>query len=153
MSTPRDAQARRRLFLSRLLKAGLATCGAGISLPALVYLWPITKGGPGEALLRAGPIKDLPVGEGRLVESGGRPVLVVRVAENEYHALSAICTHLGCIVEWRQDKGDVYCPCHGGRFDLTGKVIGGPPPRPLPAYPVAVREGELEVDLAGKAEP
>ncbi|NJD01920.1 MAG: ubiquinol-cytochrome c reductase iron-sulfur subunit [Ruminiclostridium sp.] len=41
------------------------------------------------------------------------------------------CTHLGCAYHWEKDKNQFYCPCHGGKFDISGKVLGGPPPRPL----------------------
>lgn len=148
----KDAQARRRLLLTRLVKAGLAAWAAGVITPALVYLWPARKGAGTEGPLDAGPVGDIAVGDGKLFEAGGRPVLVLRVAENEYHALSAVCTHLGCVVEWRKEKGDVFCACHGGRFDNSGKVLGGPPPKPLAAYPVAVRDERLEVDLRVKGE-
>ncbi|RME66309.1 MAG: hypothetical protein D6778_04940 [Nitrospirae bacterium] len=57
------------------------------------------------------------------------------------YALSPVCTHLGCLVNWNYLKGEFQCPCHGGRYDIKGRVIGGPPPRPLTRLPLKI-EGE-----------
>ena len=146
-STPEPGEPDRRKVLRCALRAGLATWAAGLAAPAAVYLWPVKSEGPGNDTARAGPARALPVGKSTLVKIAGSPVLIVRTGEAEYRAFSAICTHLGCLVDWRKDQKDLFCPCHGGRFDLEGKVIGGPPPRPLPNYPVAVKDGELEVQL------
>lgn len=73
-------------------------------------------------------------------------LFVVRKAD-EFHVISAICTHLGCTVQWRGDEFD--CPCHGSRFNANGGVIAGPAPRPLPWLQVAESpDGFLEVDSA-----
>lgn len=75
-------------------------------------------------------------------------LFVCRV-ENDFHVISAVCTHLGCTVQWREDKREFDCPCHGSRFSQDGTVIGGPAPRPLPWYPVALSpDGYLEVNEA-----
>jgi Rieske Fe-S protein len=59
--------------------------------------------------------------------------ILVRVSESEYVAFSQKCTHLSCAVIPRPEHGVFHCPCHEGSFELrTGKVIAGPPPRPLP---------------------
>ena len=64
------------------------------------------------------------------------PVIVVRAAENDYRAFSATCTHLDCIVGYQKDRNRMWCNCHGGAYDLTGRNIAGPPPRPLTAFKV-----------------
>ncbi len=62
----------------------------------------------------------------------------------EFVAYSAVCTHLGCIVQYKPDQDDIYCPCHAGIFDLSGKNVSGPPPRPLPRVEIEVTEdGEV----------
>ena len=61
--------------------------------------------------------------------------MLVRTDNQEVKAMSTVCTHLGCTVQWEKDKQEFYCPCHGGRFDKNGKVIAGPPPAPLDTYP------------------
>ncbi len=60
-------------------------------------------------------------------------------------AFSANCTHLGCPVRWEPSANLFMCPCHGGVYYSNGQVAGGPPPRPLPRYPVRLRDGAVEV--------
>ncbi len=69
------------------------------------------------------------------------PVYIVVSPGGEYTALSARCTHLGCFVNWDRNRNEFLCPCHGGRYDLTGAVVGGPPPRRLERLPVEIRDG------------
>ena len=64
-------------------------------------------------------------------------------------ALSAVCTHLGCITRFLSDERAIACPCHGSRFDLEGNVTHGPAPRPLPWLEVQVdATGSLVVDTS-----
>jgi cytochrome b6-f complex iron-sulfur subunit len=63
-------------------------------------------------------------------------------------AFSAVCTHLGCIIRWQPGQGHVwFCPCHHGTYDRAGRVVSGPPPRPLDPLPVTVRDGTVYVTL------
>ena len=62
--------------------------------------------------------------------------------------MSATCTHLGCTVRWSSEDGEFQCPCHGGRFDSDGQVLGGPPPGPLALYSSERVDDEVFVDLA-----
>lgn len=135
----------RRALLERAIGAAAAATLTGMAVPAGIYLWPMRREAPDGGLVPAGRADDLPVGEARLVKLRDAPVILVRTSQEETRALSAVCTHLGCLVEWRKGQQDLYCPCHGGRFDLDGKVIGGPPPRPLPRYAVTIADGELQV--------
>ena len=57
---------------------------------------------------------------------GAEPVILVKAGESDFRAFSATCTHLDCIVTCRKDKGDIYCNCHGGTYDLTGRNVAGP---------------------------
>lgn len=72
----------------------------------------------------------------KIIQFGNDPAIVVKVAENDFRAFSAICTHLDCIVDFRVDRQLIWCWCHNGIYDLNGKNIGGPPPRPLAPYRV-----------------
>ena len=58
-------------------------------------------------------------------------------------AFSPICTHLGCSVGWNEEQKHFYCPCHGGVYDADGKVVSGPPPKPLSQFETKVEEGKL----------
>jgi len=62
-------------------------------------------------------------------------------------ALSPVCTHLGCLVNWNYLKEQFLCPCHGGRYDIQGNVVGGPPPRPLTRLPMKIKDKQVYVGL------
>jgi Rieske Fe-S protein len=70
-------------------------------------------------------------------------VYVLTENGHDYIAMSNICTHLGCRVRWIADSEQFFCPCHNGIFDKDGKVISGPPPRPLDRYPIKVEDGQI----------
>lgn len=74
-------------------------------------------------------------------------IYVRRTEDGEVLALSAVCTHLGCNVRWREDESRFACPCHAGFFDMDGNVTSGPPPRPLWRLETRVVDGELEALL------
>lgn len=74
---------------------------------------------------------DLGPGEGTVVRDGVKHVAVYRDEDGEVHRLSAVCTHLGCIVAWNRAERSWDCPCHGSRFEATGGVIQGPATDPL----------------------
>jgi Rieske Fe-S protein len=71
----------------------------------------------------------------------------VLLGELEPLVLSPICTHMGCNVSWDEPSGEYHCPCHGGRYDRTGRVLAGPPPRPLDRLPVRLTGRDLEIRL------
>ncbi len=60
---------------------------------------------------------------------------------------SATCTHLGCLVNYNKEKHEFVCPCHGGRYDLTGKNVAGPPPAPLTRFPFKTQNGMIVVGI------
>jgi len=72
-------------------------------------------------------------------------IYVICTAPSTYVALSSICTHQGCTVNYSSGSKQFSCPCHGGLFDITGKVLGGPPPSPLTQYKVAVTGTTLTI--------
>ncbi|MEE9259358.1 MAG: Rieske 2Fe-2S domain-containing protein, partial [Nitrospinaceae bacterium] len=72
----------------------------------------------------------------------GTPVILVHTEEG-FSAFDAACTHLGCIVKWVRNEKIFYCPCHAGKFDVTGKVTSGPPPEPLHRIDIKVLEDKI----------
>lgn len=56
---------------------------------------------------------------------------------------SSVCTHLGCLVNWDNNKKEFLCPCHGGKYDIYGNVTAGPPPRPLTTLPLKIIDGKV----------
>jgi Rieske Fe-S protein len=65
--------------------------------------------------------------------------------------LDTTCTHLGCGVSWNAERKAFLCPCHGGMYDAAGRVIGGPPPRPLARLPFKVEGGRVSRDASALA--
>ncbi len=88
---------------------------------------------------------DIPLGKAHFFNFRGQPAVVLQTSPGEFVAFSAVCTHLGCIVQWLPDKGEFLCPCHGGRFSTDGQVLGGPPPKPLDSLPATVEGDQILV--------
>jgi Rieske Fe-S protein len=84
---------------------------------------------------------------GQIFKFGSRAGILIRTPSGELRAFAATCTHLACIVQYRSDLGDIWCACHNGHFDLNGKNIVGPPPRPLERYVVKVQQERIVVSL------
>jgi len=90
----------------------------------------------------------------KIVRFGAEPVILVRVSDTEFRAFSATCTHLDCIVGFAKEKNCIWCNCHGGQYDLTGRNVGGPPPRPLIPFKVnlvAKKAGDPATVVISKA--
>jgi cytochrome b6-f complex iron-sulfur subunit len=87
----------------------------------------------------------LPVGAWKDILVMGTPAIVIHTKEKGYIALSRVCTHLGCLVNFDKAKQIFICPCHGGTFDLDGNVISGPPPLPLPKFAVKVSDSNIVI--------
>lgn len=88
---------------------------------------------------------DVKVNGGEIFRFGNQPAILVRTPANELKAFSAVCTHLSCIVQYRSDVSHIWCACHNGHYDLNGKNIIGPPPKPLEAYTVNVKGDQIVV--------
>jgi cytochrome b6-f complex iron-sulfur subunit len=136
----------RRDFLGLVIRFGLLATLAGMIFPALSYLAPVTKRGPVGGLADAGSVDDVALGAAKKVIVAGSAVILIHTAQG-FKALSAVCTHLGCLVDWDQARGQVICPCHGGVYDADGKVVSGPPPKALPAHEVNVINGRIMVKV------
>ncbi|MDP1562993.1 MAG: FAD-dependent oxidoreductase [Pirellulaceae bacterium] len=76
-------------------------------------------------------LQDLKRDEGKILKLDGEKVAAYCDADGQVTQLSAVCTHLGCIVHWNEAETSWDCPCHGSRFDVTGKVLAGPAETPL----------------------
>jgi len=127
--------ASRRGFLNVLLGAGLTAWLGTVLYPVLRYLSPLEESGSADEVVLADKARqDIETSGFAIVPLGVERVLVFRDARGGLRALSAKCTHEGCTVQYKADQGLVWCACHNGRFDVEGRVISGPPPRPLLAY-------------------
>ena len=131
----------------KFLAAGLGCIGAalagGIFYPLYKYLAPRSTGKNLGTV--SFPDSDLPADGARFFDFRGSTAVVVRKKGGDLVAFSAVCTHLGCIVQWEKEKQDFLCPCHGGRYTDDGTVISGPPPRPLPKLAFTLADGTITV--------
>lgn len=138
-----------RLSRRNLLNWFLTTSGGsllGVLLyPVIRYVMPPPQAEAAAGAVVAGKTKDFAPNSGKIVRFGSRPAVVVRMTTGEFRAFSAVCTHLQCTVQYRPDLEMVWCACHNGRFDLTGRNVGGPPPRPLEPLDVVVRGDDVVV--------
>ena len=135
----------RRRFVEVLLGSGFIATAAAFVYPVLRYLVPPKASDLGSDAVVAGRIGDLKPNSGKIFRFGNRPGLLIRTASGEYRAMSATCTHLSCTVQYRDDLREVWCACHNGKYNLDGRNISGPPPRPLEAFDVQVRGDEILV--------
>jgi Rieske Fe-S protein len=74
----------------------------------------------------AASVRDVPLGEGRVLRKGFGKIAVYRDEKGVLHKMSAVCPHLGCLVNWNGTEKTWDCPCHGSRFSAEGKVLNGP---------------------------
>jgi cytochrome b6-f complex iron-sulfur subunit len=128
----------RRGFLLTFL-GGLGAAWAGF-LVQRRFLSPTT----GEAKPVQVPLTELPVGGVKQITYENNPVLLMRSQEGVV-AMSMVCTHLACKVQWQEAKQEFYCPCQQGKYDRNGEVISGPPPVPLERLPVKVVQEQVVV--------
>ena len=129
----------RRQVLGILLGFTVFSSLVGVFMPILGYLIPPRRDdGGGGGRVKVGTTEDIPGGQGKVVSMGNKPVIVVNTDQG-YKAFSAICPHLGCINVWDDARQVILCPCHDGQFNpISGAVVSGPPPSPLPPVNVIV---------------
>jgi cytochrome b6-f complex iron-sulfur subunit len=133
-------------MLTWLIRGFLSLWGLGAAGLGIMYLRaPDVERRTGAGQVRCGALSSLPVGEARLIQHGSDALFVYRASDSEVLALSAVCTHLRCILRWDRPSQTFVCPCHAGVFDRAGNVISGLPSRPLTQYRVEIRAGEIMV--------
>ena len=93
----------------------------------------------------AGKNSDFEPDTGKIIKFGSKPVILIRLKDKTFRAFTATCTHLACTVQFRSDLGVIWCACHNGKYDLNGRNISGPPPRPLTEYNVIQKGKEIYI--------
>ncbi len=130
---------KRRGFLKLLLTLLGCTAVGSFVYPLARFL------GPAAATTKLKKVSlkksEIPAGAAQELAVNNTPVLVINRPGAGFIALSRVCTHLGCLVDFNKAQNRIICPCHGAVFDLEGKVLSGPPPRPLPRIPLTI-EGD-----------
>jgi Rieske Fe-S protein len=135
----------RRTLLRWLLGGGFTASVLSFLYPAVKFMNPPTVPEASTNEVSAGKVQGLKPNSGKIVKFGSRPALLIRVSETEWRAYSAICTHLNCTVQFQDSTRQIWCACHNGFYDLNGKVVSGPPPRPLEEYAVHIRGEDVVI--------
>ena len=142
------SQVPRRKVLDVLLKVTLLAWLGSVLYPIISYLRPLPQQGPtGPVVLTRVQVEKVEREKFAIVPVGARRVLVLEDDDGELHALDARCTHEGCTVRYVPGEALISCACHNASFDLTGRVLAGPPPRPLAQHSVT-RDAEGGIVVA-----
>lgn len=137
----------------------LAVAGAAGVCYAAALVYPIYRylASPVEMAAAAGAVKEvtlkdaqkIPAGSALMFKFGPKPAVLIHHEDGRWVAMTAVCTHLGCTVQYEPQANRIHCACHGGVYDpYTGANVSGPPPKPLTLYTVAVGEAGVTVTRA-----
>lgn len=150
-------QITRRKFLGNLIKVIGGVVSAAVAVPLIGYFLSPAWKQKTPLLSPIARVDDIPVGEptfvtyeervqdGWYVTTLSKGAWVVNKGNGEVIVYDPRCTHLNCPFYWDKPNNRFHCPCHDGRFDIDGNVLGGPPPRPLDRLTVVIQEGEILV--------
>jgi cytochrome b6-f complex iron-sulfur subunit len=139
--TPVDQN--KRDFLQWILAGGAVAFLGAVLYPIFAFLKPPKEAEVVVSSVKAGKLSEIEKESSKIIKFGNKPVILIRTANDELRAFSATCTHLDCTVQYRKDYGTIWCACHNGKYDLNGRNISGPPPRPLDEYRVVLQGGEI----------
>ena len=140
----------RRNFLNWFLSTTAGAFLVSVTYPLSKYLIPpeVTESTASTVTLSIKP-NDVKANSGQIFRFGSQPAILIKDANGELKAFSAVCTHLSCTVQYRSDINQIWCACHNGHFDLNGRNVEGPPPKPLEQYLVNVRPDQVVVSKRG----
>jgi cytochrome b6-f complex iron-sulfur subunit len=139
----------RRRVLDWLLGGWATSVMAAIGYPIARYLVPPALPEAPTRTVTGGKASTLAPNSSRIIPFGSAPAIVLRTPGGDLRAFTGTCTHLACTVQYRPDLQHVWCACHNGHYDLNGRNIAGPPPRPLEEYDVRVKDDEIVVSRKG----
>ena len=135
----------RRNFLKYFLSGGIVGLCLSIIYPIIKYLIPPTIAEVKPNSVIVGKTTDLKPNSGKIFRFGDKPGILIDTPDGEFKAFSAVCTHLECTVQYREDLKQIWCACHNGHYDLNGINVSGPPPRPLTPFKVNIKGNQIFV--------
>lgn len=142
----------RRTFLKMVLTSVGACYAGALGYPVYRYLSSVAEKAEHASTITEILLKDaeqLPAGSALMFRFGSRPAMLIHHKDGAWSAMDAVCTHLGCTVEYQASRDVIHCNCHGGEYDSrSGKNIAGPPPRPLTHYLAKVVDGGVTISRA-----
>lgn len=138
----------RRRFLNVLIGFAGTALGGFVLYPVMRYLIPPPTPEAATRRVVAAHKDELKPNSFKIFPFGGQPGLLIRTADGNYRAFTAVCTHLGCTVQYKPGDKAIWCACHNGMYDLEGRNVSGPPPRPLEVFDVHVSGDDIVVEKA-----
>ena len=142
---PKKKVTSRRSFLDMLLGASLIAWLGAVIYPVVRFLMPPKQPTIDVNSLSVGPLEEFSLNSSKILRFGRNPVLVIRDKVGDMKAFSARCTHLDCNVQYKNDTEQIWCACHNGFYDMEGRNVSGPPPRPLQRYVVSVIDEKIVI--------
>ncbi|MBI4164281.1 MAG: Rieske (2Fe-2S) protein [Acidobacteria bacterium] len=134
-----------RRWVNLLLGSGLVASIATFLYPAIRYIIPTEVAESTSRSVVAAKVTELKLNTGKIFKFGSKPALLIHSVAGDWKAFSAVCTHLNCTVQYRADRHDIWCACHNGVYDLSGRNVSGPPPRPLEEFEAHVQGEDVVV--------
>lgn len=148
---PLVEQRTRRAFLVAAGAAGLCYTAA-LAYPIYRYLASPEEMEASATAVSEVTLKDaqkLPAGSALMFKFGTSPAMLIHHQDGRWIAMTAVCTHLGCTVQYEAQGDRIHCGCHGGVYNAyTGANVSGPPPKPLKLFKVTVAEAGVNVSRA-----
>jgi cytochrome b6-f complex iron-sulfur subunit len=134
-----------RRWVSLLLGTGIVTTLASFIYPAIRYVIPPPIAESTNLSVVAAKVGQLKDNAAKVFKFGSKPAILIHTPGGQYRAFTAVCTHLGCTVQYRSDLQEIWCPCHNGKYNLHGINVSGPPPRPLTQFQVHIQGEDIVV--------
>ena len=134
-----------RRWVNLLLGTGVVATIASFIYPAIRYVIPPPISEASNLSVVAAKVGELKDNSAKVFKFGSTPAILIRTSDGNYRAFTAVCTHLGCTVQYRSDLHEIWCPCHNGMYNLHGRNVSGPPPRPLAQYQVHIQGEDIVV--------
>lgn len=144
-----DKKKNRRWFLVGGLLSSLTAFAGMVFYPIIRFVMPPPVPESNQNSVMAAKVNELKPNSGKIFPFGSKPGILLRLANGEYRAFTAVCTHLQCTVQYQEDIQQIWCACHNARFDLNGQVASGPPPAPLETFDVFVGKEDIIVTKQG----
>lgn len=128
----------RRRLLSWFLGSSVGGLLLSVFYPVIRFISPPDVPEASTNEVEAGAVNDSELMDKgfKIIRFGAEPVILIRLSDSEFRAFAATCTHLDCVVEFQKENERIWCNCHNGEYDVHGRNVAGPPPKPLEPYEV-----------------